>query len=97
MNNRGESNDISNRLFNFSVSVLKMLRNIPNRREFDVIRYQLSKSATSMGANHEESQATIKKEFPVKIRISLREALESKDWLRIVSALNLIPGNIIEE
>ena len=93
----GASNDLSDRLFDFAVSVLKMIGKIPNNKEFDVIKYQLSKSSTSMGANYEESQATTRKEFPVKIRISLREALESKYWLRIIKAMELILESRIED
>ena len=39
------------RLLNFSVNVIKFLKHIPYRKEYDVLRYQLSKSATSIGAN----------------------------------------------
>ena len=72
---------------------MELLIKIPYKKEYEVIRYQLSKSATSIGANYEESQATTRKEFLVKIRISLREALESNYWLRIIKALNAAENN----
>ena len=46
--------DLRNKLLQFSVSVIRFLLNLPNKREYDVFRYQLSKSATSIGANYEE-------------------------------------------
>ncbi len=80
---------LSDRLLDFSIIVFRLLKSLPYKKEYEVIRYQLSKSATSIGANYEESQATTYKEFPVKIRISLREALETRYWLRIIKRLAL--------
>ena len=46
-------------------------------------------SATSTGANYEESQAaSSRKDFLNKINISLREIRESNYWLRIIKELN---------
>ncbi|MCK4814099.1 MAG: four helix bundle protein, partial [Candidatus Marinimicrobia bacterium] len=50
-------NELAQRLFDFSVRSLKLTSNLSNTPEFKVIRYQLAKSATSSGANYEESQA----------------------------------------
>ncbi|MCX6150360.1 MAG: four helix bundle protein [Ignavibacteriales bacterium] len=66
-----------------------MLSQIPPKREYDVLKYQLSKSSTSIGANYEESQNTTSNEFSQRIRISVREALETRYWLKLISALNL--------
>ncbi|MBK7499306.1 MAG: four helix bundle protein [Ignavibacteriales bacterium] len=77
--------DLNNRLFLFAVRVLKFLPNLPKSPEFNVVRYQLSKSATSSGANYEESQAgSSKADFNNKVRIALREMRESNYWLRII-------------
>lgn len=84
-----ESNDLSERLFNFAVRTLKFLRRLPDTPEFKIIRYQLSKSSTSSGANYEEAQAgSSKANFNNKVRISLREMRESNYWLRIIKATN---------
>ena len=70
--------NLNNRLFNFSVRVLKFLPQLPKTQEFTVVRYQLAKSSTSSGANYEESQAgSSKADFNNKVRISLREMRES--------------------
>ena len=82
-------NDLQNRLFDFAVRVLKFLPSLPKTPEFKVIRYQLSKSSTSSGANYEEAQAgSSKADFNNKVRIALREMRESNYWLRIISAAN---------
>jgi len=81
--------DLSERLLRFSVDVIKMLGNIERRRELDVVKYQLSKSVTSIGANYQESQSSTRKEFSSRVRICVREALETRYWIRILLALGL--------
>ena len=81
--------DLRERLLEFSVSTIQFLASIPYKKEYDVFRYQLSKSASSIGANYEESQATTVKEFHNKISICVREARESHYWLKIIDRLNL--------
>ncbi|MCK4530083.1 MAG: four helix bundle protein [Candidatus Marinimicrobia bacterium] len=76
-------NDLSKRLFKFSVRVMKLTKQFPNIPEFNVIRYQLVKSASSSGANYEEAQAaTSRADFHHKTKISLREIREANYWLR---------------
>ena len=83
-----EQNDLSKRLFTFSVRTIKYLRTLPNEPEYKVIRYQLIKSATSVGANYEEAQsAASKADFHNKIKIALKEMMESKYWLKIIQAI----------
>ncbi len=63
-----------------------------------VVRNQLSKSGTSIGANYREAnRSRSKKDFKNKIRISLAEASETDYWLEIIEELNWIKKeNIIE-
>lgn len=82
-------NDLLERTFRFSVDCILFLRTLPSSSEYSVIKYQLTKSATSIGANYEESQAgSSSADFKNKIRISLREARESNYWLRILNAID---------
>ena len=81
-------NDLRDRLFRFAIDVLKMLSILRGGKEVDVIKYQLSKSSTSSGANYEESQAAASKaDFINKVNISLKEMRESNYWLRIIAEL----------
>jgi four helix bundle protein len=81
--------DLQERLFEFAVKVLKYLKKLPNSPEFKVIRHQLAKSATSSGANYDESQAgSSKADFNNKVRIALREMRESNYWLRLIKAVD---------
>ncbi len=77
--------DLSDRLFNFAVRCIKFLRFLSSEPEFNNIRYQLSKSSTSSGANYEEAQAgSSKDDFVFKVEISQREMRETNYWLRII-------------
>ena len=83
-----KENDLLKRTFNFGISCLKFLRKLESNPENNLIRFQLGKSCTSIGANYEESQAgSSKADFKNKVRISLREARESNYWLRVIKAL----------
>ena len=88
--------DLRKRLFEFAANVIRLLMKLPVRKEFDVLRYQLSKSATSIGANYEESQAGSKAEFRQKINICLRESRETNYWLRLIKELNILNGPKLE-
>lgn len=82
--------DLLKRLFNFSVNVIRFLKTVEKSTEANVIRYQLTKSATSSGANYEESQAASSNaDFKHRVSIALREMRESNYWLRIIKELNM--------
>lgn len=88
-------NDLADRLFNFAVRNILFMRNLPNKPEFNNIRYQPSKSSTSPGANYEEAQAgSSKADFIFKTEISLREMRESNYWLRIIEVTVPLNKNI---
>ena len=91
-----EQNDLSKRLFIFSVRTIKFLRTLPYETEYKVIRYQLIKSATSTGANYEEAQAASSKaDFHNKVKIALKEMMESRYWLKIIK--EIMDGNVSDE
>jgi len=56
-------NDLPDRLLAFVIRVIKLLRKLPNTEEYKVIKYQLTKSATSSGANYEEAQVPPQKQI----------------------------------
>ena len=95
-------NDLGERLFDFAIRVIKYLRTMPDNPEFRVIKHQLIKSSTSVGANYEEAQAgSSKADFTNKVRIALREMRESNYWLRIIKGIydeeNLELNALIQE
>lgn len=48
--------DLAERLFNFAISVLKFLRTIKDNYESRVLKHQLVKACTSVGANYSPRQ-----------------------------------------
>ncbi len=81
--------DLSDRLLRFSIDTIKLLRKLPNTEECKIIRRQLIRSATSSGANYEESQGgSSKADFKNKVFISLKEMRESNYWLKVINGIS---------
>ncbi len=90
MGGSDKNQNLEDRTFNFAVRVIQFLKSIKYSKENDVIKYQLAKAATSIGANYEESQGAYSKEdFKYKIGICFRESKESNYWLRIIKATSI--------
>jgi len=90
--------DLRVRLFRFAVDAIRLLKLLPYKQEYSVFRYQLSKSATSIGANYEEAQgASSRKDFKNKINIALKEARETNYFLRIIQELKIIDAENISK
>jgi len=51
-----KENNLIDRLFDFSINVIKFLRTIENNGETRILKYQLTKSSSSAGGNYEEAQ-----------------------------------------
>ena len=79
--------DLEEKLLQFSLKTIRFLSLIPYKREFDVFRNQLSKSATSIGANYQESQAASYAEFRQRIQICLRESRETLYWIKLLKEI----------
>lgn len=93
----GKRPDLVDRTFDFAVKVIRLLQKIKYSKENDVIRHQLAKASTSIGANYEESQGAYSREdFAYKMSICFREARESNYWLRIIKAVEIASGDELE-
>jgi len=89
--------NLEERIFQFVVDAIKFLRTIKYSKENDVVKYQLAKSATSVGANYEEAQGAFSKDdFSYRISICFRESKESNYWLRIIKATNMSKSEKLE-
>jgi len=84
--NRNKIYDIRERLFRFAERILEIAEMFPNSSACNVIRVQLIKSGTSIGANMEEADGSLTKpDFINKVVIARKEAKETKYWLRLIS------------
>ncbi len=82
--------DIRERIFAFAVRIVKLCQYLEKDTKVSrTLITQLLKAGTSVGANLEEAQAgQSKPDFISKNAIALKEARESKYWLRLISATN---------
>ncbi|MBU1862092.1 MAG: four helix bundle protein [Candidatus Omnitrophica bacterium] len=95
--NGTKGRDLKERTFDFAVAVIRFLKKIRLSKENDIIRYQLAKAATSIGANYEEAEGAFSKDdFKYKISICFRESKESNYWLRIIEAVEITEGKELE-
>ena len=77
--------DLKYRSYNFSIDIIRFLKELPNEKVFWVISDQLLRSATSVGANIIEAKAaSSKRDFIRFYEISLKSANETKYWLGLL-------------
>jgi len=78
--------DLKERTFKFAQRMLDIVEQLPKTSQSEIIRRQLAKAGTSIGANVEEADGTItKKDFINKMVIARKEAKETRYWLRLIS------------
>ena len=90
--------DIVDRTFEFAVTIVKFTDKISKRSWIGIeLSSQILRSGTSIGANVEEAQAAESRaDFSHKYNIALKEARESKFWLRLVAAAGVSGSDGIE-
>jgi four helix bundle protein len=77
------------RTLGFAVLIIRLSAKLPNTLEGRIIREQLIKAATSIGANYREAnRSRSKADFRNKIKICESEASETQYWLEIISQAN---------
>ncbi len=83
--------DIHNRIFDFVVRVVNLTKVLPKTVQNLGFVNQISRSATSMGANGQEADgSTSKKQFVNSFTVVKKETKETNYWLKMISATN--PG-----
>jgi four helix bundle protein len=82
---------IKDRAFDFSVRIVKMVREMSKDPAGYALASQIVRSGTSIGANIEEAQGAIsKKEFIHSMQIALKEARETFYWIKVIRGANLL-------
>lgn len=86
------------RLLKFAVRIIKLASKLPKTPAGFAIATQLIKAGTSIGANAEEAQdASSLKDFIQKLSIALREARETRYWLKVVKASELVSSDYADK
>ena len=89
--------DLSERLLVFAISVGEVVDRLPRSTFGRQIAWQLSDSGTSPMANYEEAcAAESRRDFVHKMSICLKELRESKSWLRLIKASELLSAIEVE-
>lgn len=84
-----KENLIQTKSFEFALSIISLYIKLQKEREF-IISKQILRSSTSIGANVEEAIAgQSRKDFVNKLSISLKEARETRYWLRLLQKSEL--------
>jgi len=85
VDNREFAKQLEKRTKEFAVRIIRLSCKLPNTPEARVIRSQMTKSGTSVGANYREAnRARSKADFKNKIKICESEASETQYWLEII-------------
>jgi four helix bundle protein len=81
--------DLEKRTGEFAVRIIRLSCKLPNTPEGRVVRNQITKSGTSIGANYREAnRSRSKSDFKNRIAICESEASETQYWLEIIVDLN---------
>ena len=71
--------EFGKRCYNYSIAVIKLIKNLPEKRVYWTVSDQLLRSATSIGANITESKsASSKRDYIKYYEIALKSANETK-------------------
>jgi four helix bundle protein len=89
MENKEFAGKLENRTRDFAVKIIRLSARLLNTPEGKVIKNQITKSGTSIGANYRESnRSRSKADFRNKIKICESEASETQYWLEVIIDAN---------
>ena len=97
MDNKEFGRVLEQRTREYAVRIIRLSAKLPNTPEGRVIRNQLTKAGTSIGANYREAnRARSKADFRNKISICESEASETQYWLEIIRDMRWIASDELE-
>ena len=79
------SKELEKRTRDFAIRIIKLSISLPNNPEGRVVKTQLTKAGTSIGANYREAnRSRSRADFKNKIEICESEASETEYWLELI-------------
>ncbi len=85
MENKAFAKQLEERTRRFALDVIRLSAALPGSPESLVVRNQLTKSGTSIGANYREAnRAMSRADFINRIKICESEASETQYWLAVI-------------
>jgi four helix bundle protein len=80
----------------FAKRIIKLCRHLPKTEEGYLIRRQIFRSGTSVGANYRAAcRARLRADFVSKIGIVLEESDETLYWLEIIVETEIVKGKLL--
>lgn len=87
-------NVIENKSFQFAIRIVRLYKFLCEEKREYILSKQLLRAGTSIGANVTESQqAQSKPDFVSKISIALKEASETKYWIKLLGDTEYLSEN----
>jgi four helix bundle protein len=91
-----KQNIILDKSYAFAIRIIRLSDYLQEKKAF-VLKDQILRSGTSIGANAEEfNGASSNKDFLAKANIAYREARETPYWLRLLRDTNYITAQMAE-
>ena len=85
-----KGDDIASRLLEFAARILDVIAGLPQTVLGKHIARQLTRAATSGGANYEEARgAESRADFAHKVQVSAKEVRESVYWVKLIQRMAL--------
>ncbi len=82
---------IQNKSFRFAIRTVNLYKFLREEKREYILSKQLLRSGTSIGANVAEAeQAQSRADFISKMNIALKEAAETKYWIRLLQATDYL-------
>ena len=92
MREQPDENDLRQRTQEFGLRNVRMFSKLPKTTEAQVLRKQMLRSGTSVGANYREAyRGRSKSEFIAKCGDSLRELEDTAYWLELLVQATIVP------
>lgn len=97
MDNKQFGKELEKRTRKFAVRIIRLSTRLPDTPEGRVVRTQLTKCGTSVGANcREANRSRSKADFRNKITICESEASETQYWLEVIVEAGWFPWEEIK-
>jgi four helix bundle protein len=85
MDIRDFAKELEKRTLEFAIQIVRLSTTLPNTPEAKVVRNQITKCGTSIGANYREAnRSRSKADFRNKITICETEASETQYWMEVI-------------
>ncbi len=93
-----KDSELRTRAKTLALKVLSICGNVDTRKGRGVLVNQITRSATSIGANiHEANYASSKADFINKFHIALKECVETEYWIEILFGSNCITEEVSKQ